>query len=270
MEFKIGMISKMTGLSTSGIRFLEEKGFIRPSGGRKGKYRNYGVEDVTTILDYRNNRSCGLSQDEILKIMNGVTPEECEQLFERRCEALENEMQEKMRLLHHLRVRCRDIALTKHRGSFWEVTERPAVIWLPLEKELNTPFLWPEEQGFQHPYASSKLLFEAGELRSKTEASKTEVALGLLEDELRHCGFMESESVRYFPRHKALHMIVEIGTEMTPTMEENRRISLLINSLVQNGTITLDETLPVLTKRILSTKRDGKPVRYDNLWIDVI
>lgn len=37
MEFKIGAVSKMTGLSPSGIRFLEEQGLLSPSGGRKGR-----------------------------------------------------------------------------------------------------------------------------------------------------------------------------------------------------------------------------------------
>ena len=69
MEFKIGAVSKMTGLSPSGIRFLEEQGLLSPSGGRKGSYRSFSLADVSTLLDYRNYRKCGFTQDEILTLI---------------------------------------------------------------------------------------------------------------------------------------------------------------------------------------------------------
>ncbi len=270
MNFKIGMISKMTGMSASGIRFLEEKGLIRPSGGRKGTYRSYGMEDVSTILDYRNNRSCGLTQDEILRIHAGASPKECEMLFNGHCENLEKELQEKMRLLRHMRERCRDISLLGWADQVCEITERPAMILLPLTKDPPTPFRWPEEIGFDIPYSDSALMMSSGVLLKNADDWDTEVGLGMLEYEAQRCGFLGCPDVKYYPKHKAVRMIAEIGKEMIPTTEERNRIMSRIRKLCEQGVIRLDKELPILTKRILTTTVNGRTVRYDNLWIDIL
>jgi DNA-binding transcriptional MerR regulator len=95
MEFKIGTIAKMTGLSPSGIRFLEEQGVLSPSGGRKGRYRSYSMSDVSTILDYRNYRKSGLTQEEILRLLHS---EDEVGILDQRCDELEREIHESMRL----------------------------------------------------------------------------------------------------------------------------------------------------------------------------
>ena len=89
MDLKIGAVAKMTGLSPSGIRFLEEQGLLSPSGGRKGSYRSYSLTDVSTLLDYRNYRKCGLSQEAILHLLRSEDGGAVSAIFERRCDELD-------------------------------------------------------------------------------------------------------------------------------------------------------------------------------------
>ena len=97
MDLRIGAVAKMTGLSPSGIRFLEEQGLLSPSGGRKGSYRSYSLADVSTLLDYRNYRKCGLAQEEILRLLRSEGEGAAPAIFEKRCDELEGEILEAAR-----------------------------------------------------------------------------------------------------------------------------------------------------------------------------
>ncbi len=266
MEFKIGLISKMTGLSASGIRYLEEKGFIKPSGGRKGTYRNYGIIDVMAILNYRSNRSFGLTEEEIFAMKDGVTLAQYRELLDTHCEELETEILEKMRLSRHIRQRCRDILLAEKKESFFEVTERPALIWFPLTETPGMPFQWPENPRFVLPYLDSVLRFCPGPDGS-ADAAAAEIGIGLLETETREYGFPEQERTRFFPKSRALHMITEIGIDMRPTAEDRERIHQMAEKFLSQGNEELSGQ--ILTKRIVTAEIDGSFRRYDHLWMDL-
>ncbi len=56
IKFKIGEISRLSGFSPSGIRFLEEAGVVSPTRGKNEKYREYSLTDLQRILICRKYR----------------------------------------------------------------------------------------------------------------------------------------------------------------------------------------------------------------------
>lgn len=269
MDLRIGAVAKMTGLSPSGIRFLEEQGLLSPSGGRKGSYRSYSLADVSTLLDYRNYRKCGLAQEEILRLLRSEGEGAAPAIFEKRCDELEGEILEAARLLRFLRRRSRDVAEIREGLGRWTPAERPALVWLPLRSERGHAD-WPEDAGFDIPYTDSVLLFSGGGLVSGTEdALPSELGLGILEADSLGGSFLAQAGTRHFASCRALHAIVAITDDFLLAGESLQRCrASLGNVLAHNGLAPLPEE-PVISKRILTTRRDGRVCRYDHLWLPV-
>ncbi len=266
MEFKIGTIAKMTGLSPSGIRFLEEQGVLSPSGGRKGRYRSYSMSDVSTILDYRNYRKSGLTQEEILRLLHS---EDEVGILDQRCDELEREIHESTRLLHFLRHRSHDALDIRRADTFCELTVRPAIIWMPLEVREGKPSSWPENSVFEIPYADSVLRFSAQEYLENSDVPVPELGVGMFESDILNLGFFEGDNVRKYAECQAAHCIVEINEDFTITKESLSRSRRLLQELLNKEGLAVSEDEPVISKRILTSRRGGKNRRYDHLWINV-
>ena len=63
---KIGELARATGLSTSGVRFYEEKGLIPPGKRQVNGYRDYPESTVESLLLIQQAQNFGFSLDEIL------------------------------------------------------------------------------------------------------------------------------------------------------------------------------------------------------------
>lgn len=269
MEFKIGAVSKMTGLSPSGIRFLEEQGLLSPSGGRKGSYRSFSLADVSTLLDYRNYRKCGFTQDEILTLIKNGDQAIDSVIFEQRCHQLEEDILQSTRLLHFLHRRAHDVSIIQQADTFFEITERPAIIWLPLKDTKGAMAEWPEESGFEIPYTDSVLLFDKEILMASSDTSLSSLGIGILEVDVLHSAFLGDEDAVYLRAHKAVHCIVEITDDFRIQEDSLIRCRQVLNDIVCKNTKAMCIGQKVITRRIITEKTSGRFCRYDHLWIDI-
>ena len=269
MDFKIGTVAKMTGLSPSGIRFLEEQGLLSPSGGRKGSYRSYTLSDVSKLLDYRNYRKCGVSQENILKLIGDSGDLSGKEVFEARCDELEEDILQSTRLLHFLRRRGKDIEHANHAGTFWELTERPAIIWMPLKTVKGSYSEWPDNTGFDIPYTDSTLLFDSESIMAASDEAASELGIGMLESDVLKTGFLGLKDVRYFESHFALHCIVEITDSFGISVPILQRTSAFFQEAAKQRGLTTAPGHPAISKRIITGKSGGSDMRYDDFWIDV-
>ncbi len=268
MELKIGSVSKMTGLSPSGIRFLEEQGLLTPSGGRRGSYRSFGLEDVSTLLDYRNYRQCGFSQEEILTLIRSDDDAGSSAIFDQRCSELEKEILQATRLLRFLRRRSQATADIGNAEIFCELAERPAIIWMPLMDSSGALAKWPENAGFDIPFADSVLLFDGEQLNSSVSPLPSTIGIGILESDVLQASFLGLPNVRRFPPHQALQLIVEITDDFCLKEESLSRCRLRLQELLQ-GQGRPAAGCPVISKRIITTGKSVRPCRFDRLWIDI-
>lgn len=269
MEFKIGAVSKMTGLSPSGIRFLEEQGLLSPSGGRKGSNRSFSLADVSTLLDYRNYRKCGFTQDEILTLIRNEDQAIDAMIFDERCKQLEEDILQSTRLLHFLHRRARDVSAIREAETFFEITERPAIIWMPLKDTKGSMAEWPEDSGFEIPYTDSVLLFDHGILAASEDHGQAVLGIGILEEDVLHSSFLGQEEAVYLGAHKAVHCIVEITDDFRIQEDSLLRCQRRLNDMLQGQTKAIHLDQRVITRRIITEKTSGRFCRYDHLWIDI-
>ena len=269
MDFKIGTVAKMTGLSPSGIRFLEDQGLLSPSGGRKGSYRSYSLSDVSKLLDYRNYRKCGISQDNILKLIAGNSDLTGKDVFEERCDELEERILQATRLLHFLRRRSGDVDNIARADSFWEVTQRPAMIWMPLRTTRGGYVEWPGQAGFDIPYTDSILLFDSAHVLTATGPVGAELGIGILESDVLKASFLDQKDVRYFRSQLSLHCIVEITESFCIDEAVLQRTAAFFKAASEQFNLKLSVGQSAISKRIITGNRGGNAVRYDDFWIDL-
>ena len=73
MEMTIREAEQRTGLDRATIRFYEKEGLISPKRLDNG-YRDYGEEEITTLLRIKLLRELGVSLEEIRALQQGERP----------------------------------------------------------------------------------------------------------------------------------------------------------------------------------------------------
>lgn len=73
---KISEAAKLTGLSTSNIRFYEKKGLLAPVRESESQYRDYSMEDIEQLKWIILCRKMNISVDTIFSLKNGKVPME--------------------------------------------------------------------------------------------------------------------------------------------------------------------------------------------------
>lgn len=63
--YKIGELSRESGLSTHTLRFYEKNGLFKASGRSHGNYRLYSENDLKTAQFIRHSRELGFSLEEV-------------------------------------------------------------------------------------------------------------------------------------------------------------------------------------------------------------
>jgi DNA-binding transcriptional MerR regulator len=145
MKFSISQISRLTGLSPSGIRFYERTGVISPLRGQNGKYRDYSMQELQLLLNCKQYRDCGFSMNESLELLNNSAVKDVKEQLTVQCEKLEQLVTEKQLLLELLKRKTREIDCLYHEQPCIELVNLPAVyrfkLWQPGAQEGSfTPY----------------------------------------------------------------------------------------------------------------------------------
>ena len=75
MDYYIGKVAKMMGMSVEGIRKYEKAGIINPKRSGDGEYRTYSYLDITSLIRGRMYRSFDFSLKEIEELTNQLDAE---------------------------------------------------------------------------------------------------------------------------------------------------------------------------------------------------
>ena len=136
MNFRIGTIARLLGMSPEGLRLYEREGILRPRRGEgDGAYRSYQHLDLTALVRARGYHHLGFSTRETAGLLNAKDPGEVALQYARREAELEKELRWKELLLQSLRetqalTREAEEALGQVRPG-----ERPAMYRLPFIRD---------------------------------------------------------------------------------------------------------------------------------------
>lgn len=121
----VTLLAKLGNLSRSGVRFLEDKGILKPRYNESG-YRVFAAEDFMRLRLFQSLRAAGLSQKESLEAA-ALQPHERQDALRATKERLIREHEQRMRLI--------DAELAKTGQAECDdapaIVERPAFLALP-------------------------------------------------------------------------------------------------------------------------------------------
>lgn len=266
MEFKIGEVSKMTGLSSSGIRFYEKEGILSPSNGRKGTYRSYDLSDVSTLLDCRNYRQCGFSLDETTSLLKQTEPENSARIIEEFESELLNEIIRKQKIHQFLQERKRMI-LSLSKGREVTIENRPEFVrfslWQPDINDKKDFFLPSEELGIRIPFADSNLLFHLNDVQECGGKINTKWGLAIDTRYLESLKWLNEKGVSYYPSIRAIHRLIKVNDDLSVDYQEIQKML----EYAKKHSLKLSDI--IMTQRIISLKGDESNQRYDHCWIGI-
>lgn len=252
MELKIGKVAQMTGLSSSGIRYLEDEGIIVPTNGRKGKYRNYDIANVSDLLDFRNYRECGFSLENTSGLIKSDDLSYVSDMFDERCDELIKEIIIKQNKVAYLRQRQKEIRLIQNKNAVLRC-KRPAMV-LHLLNNGDEMEPWPDNSGFDIPYTDSCLLFDENGFKW---------AIGCYGQNYNMLQFTDFDEVKLLKEGEAIETIIRVNNDLSVDKEEFDKVI----SYAKENNLKLGKAV---SKRIVTLIEGESKVRYDHLWVDLI
>ena len=126
MEYFIGKVAKMMGMSVEGIRKYEKAGIINPRRSGDGEYRTYSYLDITSLIRGRMYRSFDFSLKEIEEMTNDLNAEEIVERLKKRQSAFSKEKELLFARESFLKELTEDISrITRDDGKV-QIVSKPA------------------------------------------------------------------------------------------------------------------------------------------------
>ena len=261
MGLKIGVVSKLSGFSPSGIRYFEERGIVSPSHGRDGTYRSFDFPDVARLLECRNYRECGCETPEIASLLASGSCADVDGALDACEEKLREHIEECMLLEAFLARRRRLVRLAMAGEPVLGVGVSPAAYWAPLwmpgEQADVEPRIPDEDDGYPIPFADSGLLFDKGAFAGEGPYGAS-VGYVVYRQHVRRPPALETSA--FLPPARSLHAVVRVRPDFSPETAdiEAVRSHLRAHDLRASGA--------AFTHRICTTYGPAE-VRDDELWV---
>lgn len=256
MKLKIGTVAKLTGFSPSGVRYLESRGVASPSGGRKGTYRMYTLDDVARLLECRNYRECGFDIEETAELFHAEGATGVAEKLKERAGSLRDEIAFLENLEAFIEDRAKDTQ-SIDAGREPVIMSSPSLYWAPLwipEEKTSSAYPIPNgNDGFDIPFADSSVIIEGG------VQNPTGVHIGYAMMRRFAARVPDAPGSRFVPASKAVKAIIRMGREFQPNCEDLARVAAFIE---ENGLVAKGDAH---TQR-LCTIHVPSEVRYDVLW----
>lgn len=116
MNYKIGDLGRVYGLSNETIRYYEKRGILHSVRDSNSNYRTYDVKDVYRLGIIKNVRNMGFSLNDSIAFHKGRCEDDIIQMCTKRRQELQKEIRLRTMILEHL-----DVNLSKvwewHRGG---------------------------------------------------------------------------------------------------------------------------------------------------------
>lgn len=268
MKFKIGELSRLTGFSTSGIRFFEEAGVINPVRGKNEKYREFSLEDLQRLLICRKFRECGFSLEESVDMLQHADARELRRHIVKQAECTRHHLVEKQALLEHLNQQIDDIDHMVDEESCCHITKMPALYWLKLwqpgdEKKDRLPFSVVHDWFQYEPFTNSCLIVPQESFLNGEGDLETQWGIAIEKHFAEKLNFSPKPKPLYIASCNCLRVIITPNDDLTISADQ---LADARRFILQNG---YRLTGPALSRLFYSVISDGKLVRYDHLWIPV-
>ena len=217
MDYKIGVVSKLLGISPEGLRLYEREGIL--SSRREGSYRVYSHLDITALMRARSYHNYGFSLKETEDLINTDSLESVADYYRKREKSLEEEIVQKQRLLSYLKS-VNQLA-QRVPQQLWKIRRgiRPAMYRFEF-MDGDDLIIGPELYGkFQEWVGLAPFTFPAqrNEWKRIVQGEGRSVsALGIFAEDAEYFGIRKEGPITFHPECECLYTIVELAGEDAP------------------------------------------------------
>lgn len=146
MEYRIGEIADLFGLSKEAVRHYERLNVIEAVRNPNNNYRFYDEETINTLRMLRSYRSLHFSLKETVSILEANEKETMMQALERKEQKLSKErdqLNHSIQLIQEQKVMLQQLDQQVKQS---QITQRPGLLWLPCEHAKTKDPLYKETE----------------------------------------------------------------------------------------------------------------------------
>lgn len=216
MDYKIGNVAKLLGISSQAIRYYESRGVVNPDKSELNNYRNFSTWDLDLLIRTRILRSYGYSISEVTDILNNPDLIDVQKSFGKQEEKIKDIIEWNSNLLSRLQEEGSNINDTLNLDGKYCIQDRPGMYRLEDFKEINArdeseyrkiTKRWIDMAPFV--YGSTRITKE------EYEAKREGFHFGQVIDEKykEYFNIKENEYISYIPSVKCLYTVIKFNSK---------------------------------------------------------
>lgn len=268
MRFTIGQISKLTGISASGIRYYEEAGVISPVRGKNGKYRDFSMHELQLLLTCKQYRDCGFSLPESVELLNKSGVQDVRDQLATLAAKLKQTITHNQLLYELIDQKSNELDCLFHEEPCCELIEHPALyrfkLWQPGAPE---EICLPDDQVVYWmklaPFTNSCLLLSADNFLNCTGDLETDWGMAIDEHYATGLNLQTAPYGVYLPAGECVKTVVPVTDDLCIP---SAKLQPARNFILKLG---LEVCSPVISRLFYLTNTKNRFQRYDELWIPV-
>lgn len=220
MKYKISEVSKISRISTSGLRFYEEIGIISPDRRKNHRYRDYSQRELDVIFEYKTYRAMGFSQQEAVNLLIDTSPQNLSEKYERCRNKILREIEEKKLLARYIGEQAGQMQLYRSEPLACTIVDCPTILridmWQPGKREGEfVPFGMLQEWFDRIPFVDACFVFDPQDIAVSEGTIDPSKGVGIEEEYASALGFLPDSQVERIPSRKCVHAFVELTDELT-------------------------------------------------------
>lgn len=268
MKFKISEISKMTGISPSGIRFYENAGVISPGRGKNQKYRDYSLHELHLLLLCKIYRDSGFTLPESIDLLYCSNTDQIKNCCEVQYTRLSQEIKRKQILLEKLGQRIKDIDCYQADPPYYRFMQSPALlrikVWQPGKNEKDDLLFTQVQEWMKYvPFVESCLILSKENLCYGKGNLETDWGLAIEEQHSLALNISPSPDTERISPHDCLRVVVNINEDLSISSDQ---LTGIRNYLAEHN---VEVAGPSISRLFIAEYHRDNIIRRDFLWIPI-
>lgn len=268
MKFKISDISKMTGISPSGIRFYENAGVISPRRGKNQKYRDFSLHELHLLLLCKIYRDSGFTLPESIDLLYCSNTDQIKNGCETQYARLSEEINRKQILLEALGQRIKDIAGFQADPPYYRFMQSPALlrikVWQPGKNEKDDSLFSQVQEWMKYvPFVESCLILSKEDLCHGKGELETDWGIAIEEQHALGLNIPPIPNTERIPPHDCLRVVININEDLSISSDQLKGIR---EYMAEHD---VEAAGPSISRLFLAEYHRDNIIRHDMLWIPI-
>jgi DNA-binding transcriptional MerR regulator len=266
MQYKIGEVANILGITAEAIRYYEAQGVITPQKNKESNYRLYSKWDIELLIRARCLRSYGYSIAETVEILNSCELPDISARLQQKEADIEKNIAWSLNLLRRLRELNENIVDSENFIGKYRIEYRPAMYRLENQVgyELKSS---PELKKLTRqwidmvPFIRASARFTKEDLENGSDNFTFGQALN--EKYADFFGIKESQHISYLPSVPCIYTAINSNSDIVLTPQ---RMMPAVKYLHSQG---LELGGDIITLISIMRKKDNHYFNYHQVWLPI-